>query len=160
MPLPAPGPNIGGAGEINANDTSAQNIEYKYEFTDVRRSVYTPAFRNRRLELFEVFDFADINAPAGHRHVSTVAPQALYLLNHPFVIERAKAAAEHALASSAGDDERLVNAFRTALCRPPTQKERAIFAKLIASASGERRTEVWSQVYQTLFGCLDFRYLE
>ena len=32
--------------------------EYGYIFTDVRRSVYTPAFRNRRLELFEVFDFA------------------------------------------------------------------------------------------------------
>jgi hypothetical protein len=154
------GPNIGGAGEINANDTSAQNIEYKYEFTDVRRSVYTPAFRNRRLELFEVFDFADINAPAGHRNVSTVAPQALYLLNHPFVIQQAKAAAERALASSAGDDERLVNAFRTALCRPPTQKERDIFAGLIANAKDDRRTEVWSQVYQTLFGCLDFRYLE
>ncbi len=154
------GPNIGGAGEINANDTGAQNIEYKYEFTDVRRSVYTPAFRNRRLELFEVFDFADINAPAGHRNVSTVAPQALYLLNHPFVLQQAKAAAERALASSAGDDERLVNAFRTSLCRPPTQKERAIFAKLIVSANGERRTEAWSQVYQTLFGCLDFRYLE
>ena len=154
------GPNIGGAGEINANDTSAQNVEYKYEFTDVRRSVYTPAFRNRRLELFEVFDFADINAPAGHRNVSTVAPQALYLLNHPFVLAQAKVAAERALASSAGDDERLVNAFRTALCRPPTQKERAIFAGLIAGANGERRTEVWSQVYQTLFGCLDFRYLE
>ena len=154
------GPNIGGAGEINANDFSAQNIEYKYEFTDVRRSVYTPAFRNRRLELFEVFDFADINAPVGHRDISTVAPQALYLLNHPFVIAQSKVAAERALASSAGDDERLVNAFRTALCRPPTQKERAIFAGLIADAQGERRTEAWSQVYQTLFGCLDFRYLE
>jgi hypothetical protein len=154
------GPNIGNAGEINANDSSAQNIEYKYEFTDVRRSVYTPAFRNRRLELFEVFDFADINAPAGHRNVSTVAPQALYLLNHPFVIAQSKLAAERALASSAGDDERLVNAFRASLCRLPTQKERAIFAKLIADANGERRTEVWSQVYQTLFGCLDFRYLE
>jgi hypothetical protein len=154
------GPNIGNAGEINANDGSAQNVEYKYEFTDVRRSVYTPAFRNRRLELFEVFDFADINAPAGHRNVSTVAPQALYLLNHPFVIAQSKLAAERALASSAGDDERLVNAFRTTLCRPPTQRERAIFAKLIADADGDRRTEVWSQVYQTLFGCLDFRYLE
>ena len=154
------GLNIGGAGEINANDGSAQNIEYKYEFTDVRRSVYTPAFRNRRLELFEVFDFADINAPAGHRNVSTVAPQALYLLNHPFVIAQSKLAAERALASSAGDDERLVNAFRASLCRPPTQKERVIFAGLMAGANGGRRTEVWSQVYQTLFGCLDFRYLE
>jgi hypothetical protein len=154
------GPNIGGAGEINANDTSAQNIEYKYEFTDTRRSVYTPAFRNRRLELFEVFDFADINAPVGQRNVSTVAPQALYLLNHPFVIAQSKLAAERALASSAGDDERLVNAFRTALCRPPTPKERAIFAGLVAGATGDRRTEAWSQVYQTLFACLDFRYIE
>ena len=159
--LRALGPTIGAEGEMkDANDTSAQNIEYKYEFTDVRRSVYTPAFRNRRLELFEVFDFADINAPAGHRNVSTVAPQALYLLNHPFVIAQSKVAAERALASSAGDDERLVNAFRTALGRLPTQKERAIFANLIAGANGERRTEAWSQVYQTLFGCLDFRYLE
>ena len=110
--------------------------------------------------MFEVFDFADINAPAGHRNVSTVAPQALYLLNHPFVIAQSKVAAERALASSSSDEERLVNAFRNALCRMPTQKERAIFAELIASATGERRTEAWSQVYQTLFGCLDFRYLE
>ena len=157
------GPNIGNAGEINANDFSAQNTEYKYEFTDTRRSVYTPAFRNRRLELFEAFDFADINAPVGHRSASTVAPQALYLLNSPFVLAQAKTAAERALASSAGDEERLANAFRTALCRLPTEKERAIFSRALAGANGadnDHRIEVWSQIYQTLFCCLDFRYLE
>ena len=48
--LRALGPTIGAEGEMkDANDTSAQNVEYKYEFTDTRRSVYTPAFRNRRL---------------------------------------------------------------------------------------------------------------
>jgi len=154
------GPNIGNAGEINANDSSAQNIEYKYEFTDVRRSVYTPAFRNRRLELFEAFDFADINATFGHRNASTVAPQALYLLNSPFVLAQAKAAAERALASSSPDDERLVNAFRTTLCRMPTEKERAIFAKALAGANDKQRTEAWSQIYQTLFCSLDFRFLD
>ncbi|MEO6785416.1 MAG: DUF1553 domain-containing protein [Chthoniobacteraceae bacterium] len=157
------GPNIGNAGEINANDSSAQNIEYKYEFTDTRRSVYTPAFRNRRLELFEAFDFADINAPFGHRNASTVAPQALYLLNSPFVLAQAKAAAERALASSAGDEERLANAFRTTLCRLPTEKERAIFSRALAGAggaSGDKRIEAWSQIYQTLFCSLDFRFLE
>ena len=154
------GPNIGGAGEINANDSASQNVEYKYEFTDVRRSVYTPAFRNRRLELFEAFDFGDINAPIGHRHVSTVAPQALYLLNHPFVLEQAKLAAERALASSATDEERLTNAFRTALCRVPSEKERAIFNKLLRDAGEDRRAGAWSQIYQTLFACLDFRYLD
>ena len=33
--------------------------------TDVRRSVYTPVFRNRLPELFEVFDFADPNMVDG-----------------------------------------------------------------------------------------------
>ena len=160
LKLTVGGPNIVGAGDINANDSSSQNIEYKYEFADLRRSVYTPAFRNKRLELFEVFDFADINAPVGRRNVSTVAPQALYLLNSPFVLAQAKLAAERALASSAGDDERLVNAFRETLCRPPSGKERAACAKFVAGAEGERRIEVWSQVYQTLFGSLDFRYVE
>jgi hypothetical protein len=154
------GPNIGNAGEINANDSSAQNIEYKYEFTDVRRSVYTPAFRNRRLELFEAFDFADINAPVGHRSASTVAPQALFLLNSPFVLAQAKAAAERAVASSSGDDERLVNAFCATLCRLPNEKERAIFSRALNGVKDDRRIEAWSQIYQTLFCSLDFRFLD
>ncbi len=156
------GSNITGAGEINANDTSSQNTEYKYEFTDTRRSVYTPAFRNKRLELFEVFDFANINAPVGHRDVSTVAPQALYLLNHPFIVEQSKLAAARALASSSTDAERLAEAFRAALGRAATDAERATCEKFLAGADAdrERRTEGWSQLYQSLFGCLDFRYLE
>src|SRR5262249_5898659 len=33
--------------------------ERDYRFEDTRRSVYTPVFRNRLLELFEAFDFAN-----------------------------------------------------------------------------------------------------
>jgi hypothetical protein len=155
------GPNIAGAGEINANDTGAQNIEYKYEFKDARRSVYTPAFRNKRLELFEVFDFGDINAPLGRRNASTVAPQALYLLNHPFIIAQSRLAAERALASSTADDERLTSAFRSALGRAPTPQERLICARFLTPVTDEkRRLEAWAQVYQSLFASVDFRYLE
>ncbi len=57
------GPNVK-ADAIDSNSGAAQNLEYNYVFTDVRRSVYTPAFRNKRLELFETFDFADINQPS------------------------------------------------------------------------------------------------
>jgi hypothetical protein len=156
------GLNIGGAGDIDANSFSAQNTEYSYVFADKRRSVYTPAFRNKRLELFEAFDFGDINASIGQRNVSTVAPQALYLLNHSFVIEQSRTAAERALASSASDNERLSTAFRTALGRPPTAQERTACLRLIANAgAGEiDRREVWSEVYQSIFACLDFRYVE
>ena len=151
------GPNIGGAGDIDANTTAAQNIEYAYVFADTRRSVYTPAFRNKRLELFEVFDFGDINASIGQRNVSTVAPQALYLLNHSFVVEQARAAAERTLAAADNDDARLASAFRRTLGRPPTAAELEKCRRFLGASAS---LEAWAQLHQTLFATLDFRYLE
>jgi hypothetical protein len=152
------GPNIGGAGDIDANNFSAQNTEYGYVFADTRRSVYTPAFRNKRLELFEVFDFGDINATMGLRNVSTVAPQALYLLNHPFVGEQARAAAERTLAVPGNSEDRLTFGFRRTLGRAPTTGEREKCLRFLAA--GGDSAETWTQIHQTLFACLDFRYLD
>jgi hypothetical protein len=151
------GPNIAGAGDIDANNFSAQNIEYAYVFTDTRRSVYTPAFRNKRLELFEAFDFGDINSTTGQRNISTVAPQALYLLNHPFVVEQARAAAERTLARSASNEDRIVAAFRGSLGRAPSAAELAKCRRFLGE---EPSLEAWAELHQTLFACLDFRYIE
>ena len=144
------GPNIAEAGEIDANDTSAQNLEYRYEFKDTRRSVYTPAFRNRRHDLFEVFDFGNINAPLGARTTSTVAPQALFFLNHPWVIARARAAALRATSLDA--------AFLSTLGRSPRAGERMKF-EIFLAATSERET-AWEHVFQTLFASVDFRFTE
>ncbi len=149
------GPNIAGAGEIDANNFTAQNIEYGYVFADTRRSVYTPAFRNKRLELFEAFDFGDINASIGQRNTSTVAPQALFFLNHPFVVEQARAAAERTLALP--EEQRLESAFRRTLGRLPSPAEREKCAKFLGASPS---LETWAQIHQTLFACVDFRYLE
>jgi len=153
------GPNIGGAGDINANDFSAQNIEYGYVYADTRRSVYTPAFRNKRLELFEAFDFGDINATMGQRNVSTVAPQALFLLNHPFVVEQAQKAAERTLALPGSDEERITAAFRQTLGRTPSTAEAEKCRRFLASGP-QPSLESWTLLHQTLFACLDFRYLD
>lgn len=154
------GPNIFGPGGAVPTGT-----EYGFVFTDTRRSVYTPAFRNRRLELFEVFDFADINAPVGVRPVTTVAPQALYLMNHPFVIEQAGLAAQRLLTDVVGDDaRRLDQAYRQVIGRTPTARERELTLQFLTAATppdaGEKaRQDAWAQVYQALFACVDFRYL-
>ncbi len=154
------GPNIAGPA------AAAVSGEYGYVFADTRRSLYTPAFRNRRLELFEVFDFADINASIGQRAATTVAPQALFLMNHPFVIEQAKLAATRTLGSGAADDTaRLDRAYRVALGRVPTAKERALALQFVSGASSEgtgeaARADAWAQLHQSLFACVDFRYLE
>ncbi|HEV7403657.1 MAG TPA: DUF1553 domain-containing protein [Chthoniobacteraceae bacterium] len=157
LDLKTGGPNIAGAGDIDANSTSAQSIEYAYVYTDTRRSVYTPAFRNKRLELFEAFDFGDANQPSGQRAVSTVAPQALFMLNHPFMLEQARLAAARVADSTAPDAEKLADAFRRALGRPPTTAEREKCLNFLSKAA--KPAEAWAQVQQALFGCLDFRYL-
>ena len=159
LDLETGGPNIGGAGDIDANNFSAQNIEYGYVYADTRRSVYTPAFRNKRLELFEVFDFGDINQSIGQRNVSTVAPQALFLLNHPFVIEQARAAAERTLAldrAPTRSGSPPPSAAPSAARRPPRSGRNA--ARFLSEVRPAR--EAWAQLHQTLFACVDFRYLE
>ncbi len=138
--------------------------EYAFEFTGTRRSLYVPAFRNRRMELLEAFDAADPNAAAGARNISTVAPQALLLLNGPFVMEQASAAAGRLLAAHGSDEEFVERAFRSALGRRPTVAERAAVRASLRTASEtddpQARRAAWERVMQALFACVDFRTLE
>ncbi len=148
------GPNIGPPG---APPTTS---EYTYLFTDTRRSVYTPAFRNRRLELFEVFDFADINSSLGRRATTTVAPQALFLMNHPFVTEQAGFAARRTLAATVVDAAARIDlAYRAALGRGPTANERSLASEFLRAAGGDAPLEAWAQLHQAIFASVDFRYL-
>lgn len=156
------GQNMAGAGDINANDFSAQNTEYGYVFADTRRSVYTPAFRNKRLELFEAFDFGDINATIGQRSVSTVAPQALYFLNHPFVMQQAQAAAKQLIAEPGSPETRIHMLFQQALGRKPTARELATCLRFV-NADGPTAIEsldTWTQIQHAIFASVDFRYLD
>jgi hypothetical protein len=145
-----------------------QSTEYEYVFKDARRSVYTPAFRNRLHELFEVFDFADPSSSVARRSVTTVAPQALLMLNGEFVMEQARSAAQRALVlENRTDDELIVQAFRETLGRNPSEEETAIARAAVSSNSlravtgqgADVRLARWEELYQALFGCIDFRYL-
>jgi hypothetical protein len=138
--------------------------EIAYRFDDSRRAVYTPIFRNKLLELFEVFDFGDPNLVNGRRNVSTVATQALYMMNSPFVMEQARHAGRVLLDVPNLDDKaRVDRAYRLALGRPPTPCERAIALKFVASSadrSAAERLTAWGRFYQALFACIDFRYVK
>ena len=137
------------------------SADYGYLSNDPRRSVYLPVFRNALPEIFEVFDFADPSMVTGRRNVSTVAPQSLFLMNHPFVIAQSRAVARRLLADPNLDEPaRLTRIYRLALGRPPNERERTIGLAFIAS--GPNRTthdeEKWAMLVQALFGSVDFRY--
>ena len=153
------GPNIQDD-SVLAAATSTNPTEYGYVFADTRRSVYTPAFRNRMHELFEVFDFADQNRAVLQRNVTTVAPQALIMLNSPFVMDQARAAAARLLANepTMSDENRISRLFLELLTRTPTPGETQISLASINSAKD--KPEAWQQLIQALFATVDFRYLD
>ncbi len=136
--------------------------DYGYKHTGNRRSVYAPVLRNALPELFETFDFADPSVVTGRRNTSTVAPQALFLMNHPFAIEQARTTAQRLLAEKLPDDTaRVTRAYRLVLGRPPTDSERQIALKYIAAggADAAKQRDAWAQICQALFASPDFRYV-
>ena len=141
--------------------------DFSYKPPDVKsdtlRSVYVPVFRNALPEIFEVFDFADPSVCTGRRNVSTVAPQALFMLNNPWVIEQSRLAAERLLAEVEYPDDaaKVTRAYARTLGRPPTDGElrtSLAFVGKAAGASDEARKDAWAELFHALFASIDFRY--
>jgi len=139
--------------------------DFGFKQGDYRRSVYSPVFRNVLPEFFEAFDFADPSVSTGKRNVSTVAPQALFLLNHPFVAEMATSAAAKLLSDGAlkTDEARLVHAYRVTLGRAPSEGERKIAMKFLREAASGGKADAqaaWSRLFHAMIASMDFRYVE
>jgi mono/diheme cytochrome c family protein len=100
--------------------TSRDNTSYKRQ----RRSVYLPVVRNHLHDAFTLFDYTDASVPQGDRSTSTVASQALYLMNSDFVADVAQRLATRLLrARLSGDAGRIQRLYLLAYGRPATTAE-------------------------------------
>jgi hypothetical protein len=99
-----------------------------------RRSIYLFAKRNVRLPMLEAFDQPDTLTSCPVRPVSTFSPQALILLNGPFIQEQSKAFAARLLREAGSEPERQVAfAYRLALGRLPGDAEKGVAGAFLAS---------------------------
>ena len=90
-----------------------------------RRSIYFTVKRGQLIPLLQLFDAPDAMQGIGDREESTVAPQALALLNSPIVRELAVRFAERIRQDPETVIEGAVErAWRTALSRAPNEAER------------------------------------
>lgn len=89
-----------------------------------RRSIYMIVQRSRLLPLMTTFDFCDTTLSCGQRDVTTVATQALALMNNHFVHEQSDAMAKR-VATEAGDDAvaQSRRAWQLTFGRTPTETE-------------------------------------
>jgi len=138
---------------------------------NMRRSVYLPILRNAVPEVLQIFDFAEPSMLVGHRQITNVPTQALYLMNSKFVTQQADALAERLLGDASLDNRaRVSQAFESVLSRPATggEIERALaFVQhasdqlAVAGADADQISlQVWSGFCQALFGSAEFRYVE
>jgi hypothetical protein len=134
------------------------------------RSAYLPIVRGLVPEVLSLFDVADPELVTGQRDVTTIAPQALYMMNSPVVVGAAEKTAQNLLADSrlADDRERVDYAFRLILGRAPEAQQRTDVLAFIKDYQStmpsdmkprDRRAEAWTSVCHTLLASAEFRYV-
>jgi len=160
--------------------TSTANVD-PVAYVSNRRSVYLPVVRSALYDVFQSFDFADPSVISGTRQSTTVAPQALFMMNSEFVSRQTRAAAESLLSDSRLDDSaRLAQLWRSAFSRPPapTETERALAyvdaltTRLLSETAtadnsprtpeqtGEARLQAWQSLCRVALASNEFVYLE
>ena len=148
------------------NDQSADNALYDAP----RRSLYLPVIRNSVYGLFQAFDFGDGTTVNAHRASTTVAPQALFLLNSPLVRDAAGTFAQSLLKDVPHSDfDRIRQAYYRALGRPATHEEvirsmaflyRYETALLtVEPDAAKRQQRVWQSYCQALYASNEFSYV-
>jgi hypothetical protein len=94
--------------------------------TSARRSIYFTVKRSQLIPMLQVFDWPDALQGMGERPTTTVAPQALLLMNDPQVRRWSAGLADRIAASAGSDDSARVHAaYRLVLGREPEKAEAA-----------------------------------
>ncbi len=154
---------------------------------EARRSVYIYVKRTLGVPFLELFDFPKPERPVAQRAITTIAPQALTLLNSRFVETQAREFARFLLDDRQycnGSPDRLdfgplvVRAYRRALQREPEAHELTVLCRFLATqhdrwrqvleaSSGDGRVSefevdmrVAADLAKVLFNLNEFVYLE
>jgi hypothetical protein len=103
-----------------------------------RRTIYLMSARTgaNTSDFGALFDRADPTSIVERRGVSTVAPQALFFLNDPFVAVQARALAGRlAREAPGGPGDAIGRLYAIVFGRPPTREEESIGLRLLAPAA-------------------------
>jgi len=158
--------NVGNR-EFVFNHTSKDNTSYK----TARRSVYLPVIRNNLYDAFALFDYTTADVTNGDRQSSTVAPQALFMLNSDLLLESAQLLAERIHRELPADDQqRLSRLFELTLGRLPSEAESTRLLKFVSDfrtsftndagdAPADADLAAWVAMCHSMLACNEFIYV-
>jgi len=144
---------------FSVDDSNSETANFKTR----RRSLYMPVVRTTLQEMMELFDVGDPNSINSRRTNTTVAHQALFLLNNEFVQERARGLADRVLADSGDEGRQIEQAWWLVLSRPPTSVERSRAAEFLAASrktAGGNSRRAWTSLAGALFSLNEFLFID
>jgi hypothetical protein len=135
-----------------------------------RRSLYLPVIRNHLYDVFQLFDSTDATVPSGDRATTTVAPQALFMMNSDLVAQVSERLAADLLDDAGTDDagriRRLyVRAYGRCATAQETTKAREFVRRCeqefqsSESDAGKRRARAWACLCQVVVAANEFVYI-
>ncbi len=134
-----------------------------------RRGLYLKVTRHEGPRFLEIFDFPAPMVPRGNRDNTNVPPQALALMNDPFVLDQAGYWADQLVkGDSTSVQTRIDQMFRVALGRPPREPERERYSAMLADLVKQYKVpadkvlsdgRVWKDVAHSFFLLKEFVYL-
>ncbi len=136
------------------------------DFSTNRRTLYVTTIRSDRATYQFLFDAADPNAIVEKRTDSTVSPQALFLLNHPFVLAQTKALVERLKSETKTNREKISWLYENLYGRLPSAQEIEIGERVIAKSPAESDDKIepaefaWEKYCQVLLCANEFIYVD
>ncbi len=135
-----------------------------------RRSIYLTVKRSQSIPILRSFDMPDAFQGIGRRPTTTVASQALLMMNNPHVHAYAQALARHIHTGSDQDPDQLIQTgFVTALARPANSQELQQMQEFLEQQTATyqesgyadaSRLRAVKDFCQTLMASSDFIYVE
>ncbi|MFG0261595.1 MAG: DUF1553 domain-containing protein, partial [Novipirellula sp. JB048] len=142
--------------------------EDKSEYVTSRRSIYVPVIRNHLYDMFQLFDYTDASVLMGDRNTSTIAPQALFMMNSELVDELTFAIADRMLQLDADLPSRVNRLYLESYGRPVTAEELSDagafisqFQSLYADQAEQMAPQrlAWQALCQSIVASNEFVYL-
>jgi hypothetical protein len=125
-----------------------------------RRSIYGLIDRTSFPGTMRAFDVASPDQHAPQRFQTTVAQQALFLMNSPFVTEQARALAARSEVAATSPEDKIGVLYRLALARSPSSEELQLALEFVRGDDPKAAFGKWPQLAQILLLSNAFAFVD
>jgi hypothetical protein len=151
---------LAAAGQLGRDTTLAAGPATA-DLSAPRRTIYLLAVRSDTSNFRTLFDAADPTTSIHARNESTVAPQALFMLNHSFALAMTEALTKRLLREGPREDEkRIAWLYERLFARPASPRELAIGLRIVREHASADAAAAWRQYVQVLLCANEFVYVD